>query len=335
MSESLPAVIARDDRPAAYVEDGVAIYRASAVGLCEEALVALRMGVQPTMPPEWMLEKYEEGAEWEDHIVQGACEVEGLTLVTQQEQARVDITPTIAIRGATDGRGIKVQGGQQVGIEAKKLGPRLFSNWERGLDYFWTQSPYYRDQLTVYMHAHGMPYVYAVGEWDPDEKVVRHVHTQLIVEPPGDINEIRKKILRVEGRARKGDLGHCDGTHSFPCPVWFLHEAKEREAVTGDQGEAIERLGRAYHEAQQMESAGKKLKDQVKAELRAVLAEFGFVDEEAGQISEPAEVNGVRVTPYWHSYTRLDKKAAEEDGVDLGKYEVRNQSLAVRVSVKD
>ena len=124
-----------DDRPGAYREGGVAIYRASSVGLCEVALIALRMGVQPSVPPDWLQEKFDEGHEWEGHIVEQAADHQDLTIINTQEVVEVDLTPTIRIRGATDGRALRVVGGYRPEDAVGQLGidvaPRLFARRRR------------------------------------------------------------------------------------------------------------------------------------------------------------------------------------------------------------
>lgn len=333
MSDLMVGTHERDDRPAAYVEDGVAIYRASAVGLCEEALVSLRMGVQPAMPPDWMLEKFEEGAEWEGYIVETATRNRGLHLQSSQDTAAVVVMENVVIRGSTDGSAQQIGGMQHmVGVEAKKLGPRLYEEWDKGLDNFWDKCPYYRDQLTVYMEGTGFPFLYAVGQWDVEQKKVVKVHTRMIEQPPGSIEAIKDKIRRVEERARDGDLGTCDGKTSWPCPVYFLHEEKERASVEGDVREEMGRLSVMYVDAQQLEKRAKEAKDEARGMLMELLAENGYVDLEAETVNEPEVVDGIKVTPFFRSNTRLDKKAMKADGIDVEAYETTTTSVALKVT---
>ena len=174
-----------------------------------------------------------------------------------------------------------------------------------------------------------------VGEFDPDTKQVVAVHTRMIEEPPGDYVAIRNKVLRVEGRARKGDMGSCDGKHSFPCPVWFLHEQEQRAEVDDDTADELEALARTYKEAQAMEARGKKLKEEARGPLMKALESGGYIDPEAETADPPEEINGVKVTPYFHKYKRLDNEALAEDGIDINHYQVEVRSPAVRVTIKE
>ena len=312
-----------------YEEDGVIVYRASSVGMCDEALLAIRQGVEPVDPPEWMLEKYREGTEAEAEIVAGAVKyVEG-ELLSTQDTVEVEVASNIIIRGHTDGRmEVGAEDGHghslvQYGVEAKKLGPALFKYWQQGLDAFWEKMPYYRDQLTIYMTT-GLPYVYAVGEWDADVKMVKMVHSRIITTPPGDINTIKAKILRTEMRYARGDEVRCDGKAMWPCPVYFLHEEEGRtdEAHSTALVEATER----WLNAAAQEKAAKASKDAAYEEV------FVLMQDKDDEVVIP---NLAILTKYEHVSSSQDKELAKADGVDLAKYRKTTTKTRVKITSKE
>lgn len=325
-----------DNRPSAYMEEGVAIYRASSLNLCEEALVALRMGIEPTLPPEWLQKRFDEGTMSENHIVSKTVEHYGGELVDTQSQALIHITDHVAIRGSTDG--VMEVNGKQFGIEAKKLGPGLFSSWKKGLDRFFEENPGYAWQLTAYMEATQLPFVYAVGEWNDDIGGIAGVYPIEVHAPPADLSVIKNKILRVEARARAGDLRGCDGKTSYPCPVYFLHDQPEKVQAAKEDVARLHELGDEYLQAHEREKEAKDAKKRIRNELLEVLEEGGHVTQDGDEIEvdPPAPVMGIQITPYIHTSSRLDRKALEEaTGVNLDDFKNETRSVGLRVTAQE
>ena len=302
-----------DDRAAVYIEeDGLVVYRASAVGACDEALLGLRQGITGEDPPAWMLERFQEGTDWEEYIIDHAVNGEMLNLVSVQDEVEVEVMDGVVIRGHTDGRADDDEFPNQfIGLEAKKLGPDMFKVWERGDDAFFKQYPYYADQLTVYMHAmDDIPFIYAVGEWDRDSKRVIDVHTRLITEAPHDINDIIERVRSIEQRASEGEMPDCDGGRMWPCPLYFLHNEPEAEEVTDKKLMSLV-SDYLYHKG--IESEAKEAKDNAMKDIRAAMEDKGE------RVTIPGVAN---LTKYTNRSSRYDKEAAASDGVDLDKYKV-------------
>lgn len=68
-----------DERPGVYqdAETGLWVFRFSSMGACEKALVAYGLGYYASAPPDWMLEKYEEGSNAEATILRRFSEGAG------------------------------------------------------------------------------------------------------------------------------------------------------------------------------------------------------------------------------------------------------------------
>lgn len=315
-----------DDRPSVYVEDdGLVVYRASATGYCLDALLALRQGIDPTLPPEWFREKLDEGTMAEPHIVNAAVRWVGGELVKTQEEVEIPVMPGVVIRGHTDGR-IRLEEVVEFGVEAKKLGPTLWGDWEKGMNRFFHRYPYYTSQLTLYMAATGLPFLYAAAEWDPDEKAIIKVEIREVDNPPGDINEIKARVLEVEARFAAGEMPTCDGKAMWPCPVYFLHNGSsaEREEVSGGDGAELLEWAERYEASRQLESAAKKDKDVAAGMLVKLMADR----PDSVTIGE----GEYTLTKYEHVSSRLDNKALEQDGIDLSVYRVQSKTPKVKVT---
>jgi hypothetical protein len=316
-----------DDRAAVYVEGDTIVYRASAVGMCDKALIAIRQGVTPLSPPEWLQEKMQEGTESESLIVEQARRTmrEG-QVVSTQDVVEIPVWvkedgTKVVIRGHTDGTLWGVAEGTHTerywGIEAKKLGPSLWGKWQKGMNTFFDAMPYYRDQLVIYMEGLGYPFLYAVGRWDPDEGVVTEVDVEVVSTPPGSISEIKARIIQIELAAASGVMPTCSGG-MYPCPVYFIHDEDER-----DQGdEALDAAVDVYLEAAALEREAKAWKE------RAYEDVFKLAEDVD---AEKLEVSGALVTKYQHKSRRLDTKAVEKAGIDLSPF--YNESFKNRVKI--
>ena len=312
-----------DDRESVYVEDGKVVYRASSVGMCDQALIAIRQGVTPMMPPEWLKEKMDEGTAAEGEIVEAAREQVDGVLVSTQDTVEVEVTDSLMIRGHTDGMMKNDYPFGDLVVEAKKLGPSLWAEWEKGMDEFFAKMPYYRDQATVYMYGAGAPMLYAAGKWDPDEKRIERVEVRVVEAMPGDINEIKGKLLGVEAAAASGVLPECAGV-MYPCPVFFLHEGDEREDAGHDK-QLVEVVD-LYLNAQGREKEAKAEKDH----------HYTVIEQLMEQREDKVEVPGLAIlTKYTHKSTSLDNEAVKAAGIDLSPYKKTSEKPRVKVTPRE
>lgn len=320
-----------DDRPAVYVEDsGLVVYRASAVGYCMEALLALRQGFTGELPPEWFREKLDEGTAAEEELVQAAVQHIGGELVSTQEEVIVPVIQgQVVVRGHTDGRIETMHGIVNFGVEAKKLGPSLWEYWEQGLDAFFKKCPYYADQLTIYMRGANMPFVFVGGQWDPEEKKVIKTEVREIDQAPSDLNEIRARILQVEARFADGEMPECDGGKMWPCPVYFIHEEK-REEVGGGTGAELLACAEEYEEARTAEKEAKKKKDIAAGKLFELMKDR----PDSVTVGEGEYI----LTKYEHVSTKQDtprlNEALREIGLTVKDFQSQTKTPKVRVTRK-
>lgn len=315
------------DAPPVYYEGSKMVIRASMVGASEKALIALMMGFDPADPTQWMEEKFAEGHRLEPVIIDMVQDERGTLIGGQQEEVEVTVTPEIVIRGHLDG--IENRGsyaGDERMVEVKAFTESMYKDVLRGR--LFDNVPRYRDQLTIYMKATGLPALYATGlkvEGEGGNVTVDEVHLEEIDTPPNDIASIKAKVIKAAKRAEKGDLPEeCCGGDYF-CPVYYLHENQDRELVDGEMGEELDRLCTTAVEARKKEKMWAKTKKEANKAIEEILREKG-VDR-----GESAAFKFTLVTP---TRTRLDKGKLEEDGIDLSQYETEFSYSYPRITAK-
>lgn len=232
--------------------DGVVYYRASALGNCIRSLVALRQGYDEIRKE---LSVFHEGHLHEDDIL--ARLPAEYHVLARQVETEVFVSSKIRVRGHVDAYGIG-PGSSEVLIEAKSQSRDEYKafqeDWSHG---FW---PKYKWQVSAYMVAKNMPLLIARKNRDSGE-----VTTRLVTKPFYSETEIRARVLQIESLAKSGELPPCD-SEMYPCPVYYLHEAKEvallEDAVLADLAQQYDR---ALVEAKQAESRKKELDKAIRA----------------------------------------------------------------------
>lgn len=228
-----------DDRPNTYVEGDMVIYRASSTGNCIRGLAASRIGYDPTDHPEWLLAKFAEGNANEPRILEmveagGVYKLvdaanHGFTVVGGQVEVEVGIGSTIKVRGHLDGIAVELETGELVGVEGKALGKSFRAKYEKsGIMAF----PYYATQLSLYMTATGLPFLFALG-WKDKDGVVQEVHIEKFDVPPVSLGAVKARIAKVERAKVRNELPACD-QDQYPCQFFYLHDDKDNEVVDSD-----------------------------------------------------------------------------------------------------
>ncbi|MDX1747926.1 MAG: hypothetical protein R3324_18485, partial [Halobacteriales archaeon] len=272
-------------------------------------------------------ERFDQGTEAEADIVRIACSRHDGKLGVTQEEIELAIGSSILIRGHTDGRA-HTDLGDYI-IEAKNFGPSHLSKWRQGNEAFFEAFPYYRDQATIYMEALGLPMIYAVRDREQADRAddMSAIETRVIDEPPGNIAEVKAKILRVETAGKKGELPDDCGPkgEQFPCPVYYLHtgSGEELDEVEGDFATEVDALARAYRDGIDLEKSGKEMKSAAKAKLLEVLEREGVDDKFTTGL--------FTVTPYEHRSRWLDQNLMREAGLDPDEFKSEKVSANVRV----
>lgn len=311
-----------DNRPPVYKDNGTVVFRASSVGMSLKALVALIMGFEPVPPSKRLEEIFETGHRLEPEIVQGVrdqyatenyfqvYEVEEDT--GEQIEVELEVTDNAIIRGHVDGVAYK-GGNNRYVVEAKSFSDSLYRQHINGK--LFDSNPYYRDQLTVYMEALGLPALYAVGlkETDEDGNVtLAEVDVEEIPTPPGDINKIKAKLIKAMDLAEKGELPvECDC--NFFCPTPYLHEQTDEHVIDdADLSLRIDALCATYTKARQEEKNAEAKKKEVGKKIEKLLAENEI---------EKGETDRFTVSQVSYNRTKLDKKALRKV-VNLEEFEV-------------
>lgn len=271
-----------DNRPSVYEEDGIWVYRASAIGNCLKNLVAHRLEMGASEHPDWLLKAFDEGKKNEPIILQ-MLKDEGefkfldeyeltmrgiagntIRMVNGQFEAVIPIGKSAMIRGHTDGivqRFVKTaewDSGDRRVVEAKAFAKSFYDKYKKlGLAGF----PYYVAQVSSYMHATGLPCLFVVGLKD-EHGVVQSIEKEYIDTPPMSIGQLKAIVAKVESCAAKGELPGCT-YEQYPCQFFWLHEkpeAKEGMSVDDVEEVLLESLGQQYLEGQATEKEGKKKK---------------------------------------------------------------------------
>ncbi|MFQ5524238.1 MAG: hypothetical protein ACE5F5_11805 [Acidimicrobiia bacterium] len=189
------------DRPAIYQSEGVWYYRASALGGCINELVFLAKGEQPAEKSDYIQQVLQAGQDWEGPVRERLASDAGYE-ITPGEPAILEVAPGHVVVGNTDGKAI--DGDEVLGVEIKTLGEESFGDFCRsGLDKF----PEYQWQLSCYMHATGLPWLYAAaprlrskdedGNWEFDIDLDQIHVLPVITEAPIPLSRIRRKVRRI------------------------------------------------------------------------------------------------------------------------------------------
>lgn len=283
------------------VESGRGVYRASALGQCERALIAARMGMTPAAPPAWLQAKFDEGHKWEPVIMGALEQVHELRIVGQQETVEIPVGEFALIRGHIDGRAAPTHL-----VEAKALGKSLFDEWwSKGVRQFFDSHPGYRDQLTLYMSALGLPALYVVLDKERSTEQDPVLTVTEVAEPPGDLDEIKARVLQIELAGRKGALPKECIAPSFPCPFYYLpsHDAKEAKPDDTDEFAVL------------AQEAVEAREDKKRAEERAKSANAQLLEYLQQQGADKLECEGYTANRVASKSTSFDREAMKADGV--------------------
>lgn len=308
-----------DDRASAREENGLIIYRASALGGCLRALVASRLGFVQMPAPRFIQGKYDEGHSAEDVVVEKLKKEHGIPVVGRQIETITHITEKVKVVGHIDGM---VMGKNQL-VEIKS---QTDLEWDKFEKDGWNSGlfPRYQWQLSSYFHSN---YAFDDCLFVRYNRDTGRISKELITKPFYSLAHIRSRVLGAESYVADGVVPETCDVMMYPCPVYYLHEETDREELAEETRE----LAIAYKKAQTAEKVAKQEKD----ELRRVL-------REAAGSKRKLSGDGVRVTFYDVKW-RTEKKVlgpleclAVSIGkglAELGKIDGKQERL--RVSVED
>lgn len=299
-------------------QDGLIIYRASALGSSFKSLVAARLGYEQIAPPEAMQIVFDAGHAAEDIVISKLKE-DGWKLYDEQKEVVLPITNKIAVVGHIDSKGYHVGEGRVV--EVKSQSQDQWDAFERG---GWEQGlfPKYRWQVSSYQLAEHLGLCLVRYNRDTGQMA-----TSYLDKPFYSVSDIRRRILQVEFQAATGELPQDRSCADYPCPFFYLHEKEDRIVLDDPQ---IEALAREYKQAQVEEKTAKGRKS----------AAFTALKDACGDELKLETENGWKVTFFYA--TNPGAKVVASDGVNtlyaawldsqLEQYRVRGKSLRVRIT---
>lgn len=264
-----------DDRGARYEEDGIVIYRASALGGCPRALTAYASGFDPAPPPPHMQRVFDEGTELEERVL----EVAGIAEEVIDRQREVELCVgrvngrLVKVRAHMDGRHVPGLGLVSSLIEVKKFRDAYWAKWKKeGLKGF----PRYEWQISVEMWETDEPALFVIGHAVDGEIV--EIDTHVVDEPPVSMSEIRAKIKLIEDSINGDDELPCDPIQ-YPCPYFYLHDEDAVERRTEVDDAVMVELAKQIHADARTIKAWEEDIAAKKAELKAQMVKAGYEGE--------------------------------------------------------
>lgn len=321
MTEHVP-----DERPMRYIEGDKVIYRASSLGYCHRAFVALSNGMTPTDAPAWLKKAWKEGTESEPFIIEQYLEKYQATLVETQSLVELPIGENIIIRGHIDFQANE-DGSLYIG-EAKKVSD---SHWTQAVRKKVEDNVLYPWQLSVYMHATELPAVFVQGRYEQGllhgeiQEVERHVY----LDPPIPLKAIVDRVLSIEADIGQGTYPtdiECNPV-IYPCLWFYLHdedapEPPARLPLDESLTEHVAALHKATERATILSAETRKL-DKEKKEHSTPIKEWmdknglgGETDFEASYMDGDREV---KVVVHRNKYSRkgYEVKETEVDTIQV------------------
>lgn len=191
-------------------------------------MVAAARGAERKPHPQWFQEVLDEGSRLEDSI--NAMFEEESTALTVNRQKELNLSlglingVEVIIRCHIDGEQEPCPG-DEISIlrEYKKIRE---SGWQNFLRQGVEVHHNYPWQVSVMMHAGLYQHCEFVGGRCVDGEITE-VYCHDLEVPPISLLAIKQKIAKVERLINEGygaDEVECSG--SFPCPYWYLHDAK-------------------------------------------------------------------------------------------------------------
>lgn len=295
-------------------DDGVIEYRASALGGCDMALLAARLGYDavPLKADSPMMKVFNRGERIEDEILDGQPYIR-----ERQQEIWLDVTNKLKVIGHIDG----YDSYDKCVVEVKSQSQDAWDAFEkdRWLSGLW---PRYKWQVSSYMLAYDAPLklIRVLVDKDGNRQAI---DPSYVDEPFYSMAEIRSRILRVEAAAATGVL-NAECSKMFPCPYFYLHDELDRELV---DDETIDVLAREYAAAGAEEKAAGGKKRAARTALREA------IDKDRYKTS-----SGVRVTFYTaNNPPQLDKEMLElflkKHDREVGEFMRTSQSERVKVTL--
>ena len=316
-SDAVVAVLTTEEavsKPDVYVENGVAVYRASALASCQNRLLMARLGYEGAAPPEKMQARFNAGHDHEPLIL-AKLESFGTVVYDRQGSIELPVGKSAMVRGHIDGlcagdvyvtsingrkldEGTIIQVDGLVIVDAKAF---AVSTWEKWQGNYWRDFDYYSFQQMAYAIGYGaVGILMACKNKNTDEHSFDYWTVDAM---PVTKADILKKVMAIEKMAAQGETAlfelPCNPV-SYPCPYWMFHDDADRITVKdGDVEGGFDVLTDLVQERLLIELRAKEdsaRKTEIDAEIVRL---YGF--KEAG-----ARLPIATVTTYHHSYSTTE-----------------------------
>lgn len=335
--------------------DGLVIYRASSLGFCPNALYLDRMGVTGEPTPDWLQRRFDQGSAAEDAILKAlenrmqwrrvdidTLRRDGWDIGEDQYENQVRVWVQVGsgnlwVRGHIDGIGQmwaapvgqESRLGELRGLEAKLFGPDYYAKWKKeGFAGF----PNYAIQVSCYMKATGLPFLFIVGLRDDDGNLVKGSDAKAelditeVDEPPTPWPQIMGRVLGVEGRVQKGEPPDCPQPFMYPCPYYQLHEEKPGVELPPTERLLFDSLAAEYLRHGKLAEEHKDKQQEVGRNIAQFFDDKGLATSPAGENTGKVESKSADGQQYHVTDVRYWKRGfpdfdlMEQDGIDLDKY---------------
>ena len=194
--------------------------RASALGSCIKAQVALLMGYTPLDPPDKIQAAYDRGNEHEDANAVTLV-ASGWEIISEQREVVLSITPEIQVVGHVDGLTREV-GTPDFRVWESKA-PNAWAKFEKAYKTGDWSDPLchrYAWQISCYMIGTGLEAIVTCFDGDTIKSFVIEV-------PPYTLNQIQFRAGTIAGLANDAELPRRCTQNDYPCPVAYLHETED------------------------------------------------------------------------------------------------------------
>jgi hypothetical protein len=267
----MPSEVKAVDKPSVFMENGKAVYRASALGNCQNALLLARLGYSGSLPPEKMQARYDEGHAQESIIGAKLEKDFGFHLYGEQSTMEVDCGSSALVRGHVDwlvgdsfeatwvaadqgfshairrtsaGAMYHVDPPGPVVVDAKALAVSSFDSW---MKYRWDAFPYYLWQQSVYAHAIGAAgVVMAIKNKNTSEYLVEYFPIEELM----PMSDIIRRVLHIEAMVANGVMPFTEPCtpKMYPCPYFMFHSADEKKEAPAELQKLIDERQRVKAE---------------------------------------------------------------------------------------
>jgi hypothetical protein len=348
------------DRAIAYEDaDGAVVYRASSFGYCIGALVRARLGITPSPPPDLMLERYQEGHDWEREVLAAGLgvdwvevtkpsELERFGQVVEGQNGERQVETELRWEAKSGARVVRchpdaiVRHGSDKHMrvaEVKFFGPDLYNQTIAGVEKqgLWGLGQGRAWQASIEMLTTKLPLLYIIGQKQTAEvdgaRVVKGLASPPVVyefapEDGYSFKDVKMRAAEIEGWVARGQMPPCVVPFDYPCGYWAEHEQAEKAPAIED--EQLVHLVESYDRAMSKKAAHEEEAARIKADIDARLTEVGLEGGVCGGweiVRTQARKGNVSWSAAWKALPREVR-----DSVDVDQYRGEEVEAGLRMT---